>query len=109
VTDDLAGFWVHAVTVERFTGDSAYGSGYASAAVVTGFVDDGARLIVGPNGEQVTSSARVFFPIGTAAIPLQSRVTLPVEFAERSSHVIAVARRDGGGLPLPEHLEVSLQ
>jgi hypothetical protein len=109
VTDGLAAFWVHQVTVERYSESDAYGPGYATPATVAGLVDDGARLIVGPNGEQVTSSARVFFPIGTAAIPLQSRVILPAAFAERASHVIAVARRDGGGLPLPEHLEVSLQ
>jgi hypothetical protein len=108
VTDDLGAFWVHDVTVERYS-ESAPTAPATRHRHVAGFVDDGARLIVGPNGEQVTSSARVFFPIGTAAIPLQSRVTLPAEFAERSSHVIAVARRDGGGLPLPEHLEVSLQ
>lgn len=109
MTDVLGTWWVHDVTVERYLANSAYAAGYDTPTVVTGFVDDGARLVVGPDGEQVTSSARVFLPITTAAVPLQSRITLPVAFGGRVAHVIAVARRDGGGLPLPEHLEVALQ
>lgn len=108
MTDRLARFWVHTVTVERYAGPGAYGDTYDTPATIAGFVDDGQRLIVGPDGEQITSTARVFFPITTAAIPLDSRVTLPTAFGDRATTVVGVARRDGGGLPLPEHLEVSL-
>lgn len=108
MTDGLAAFWVHNVTIERYGGSGAYGPTFAAPAVVAGLVDDGQRLVVGPNGEQVTSTARVFLPIGTAAVPLESKVTLPTQFAERTTTVIAVARRDSGGLPLPEHFELAL-
>lgn len=109
MTDNLAGFWVHDVTVKRYVADAAYGPGYDTPQTLTGFVDDGQQLIVGPDGEQITSTARVFLPAATAAIPLESKVTLPVAFGGRESRVVAVARRDGGGMPLPEHLEVALQ
>lgn len=108
MTDDLAGYWVHVVTVERYAGNGAFGPTYDAPATVTGFVDDGQRLVVGPDGEQVTSTARVFLPIATASVPLESKVTLPAAFAERTSTVISVARRDAGGLDLPEHLELAL-
>jgi hypothetical protein len=105
--DPLAEFWQHTVTVERWTGEGAFGKTYDTAADVTGFVDDGQRLVAGPSGEQITSTARVFLPITTATVPVQSRVTLPAEFGGRPAEVVAVARHDGAGLP--SHWEVALQ
>lgn len=108
MTDDLAHFWVHNVSVERYTGAKAYTDAYATAETVAGFVDDGQRIVGGPNGDQVTSTATVFLPAGTADVPVESRVTLPAAFGGRVARVVAAARRDAGALPLPEHLELSL-
>jgi hypothetical protein len=106
---DLSYGFVHSgILLERFTGTGAYGDTYAEAVSLVGLVEDGQRLIVGPNGDQITSTATVYLPAGTAAIPLQSRVTLPAEFASRVTQVVAVANYDVGSLPLPEFLEVSL-
>lgn len=106
--DDLSPFWVHTVSVERRTGVGAYGLTYAAPAAVTGFVDDGQRLVVNTEGEQVTSTATVFLPAATADIPIQSRVTLPATFGDRVADVVKVARRDSGPLGLPDHIEVNL-
>jgi len=108
VTDDLAPFWIHTVTVERKTGVGAYGITYDTAATVTGFVDDGQKLVLNAEGEQVTSTASVFLPAGTADIPIQSRVTLPATFGGRVTEVVAVGRRDSGALGLPDHIELAL-
>lgn len=105
---ELAEFWVHDVTVARYAGTGAYGDVYDDPVTVTGFVDGGQRLVVGPDGEQVTSTATVFLPAATADVPLDSHVTLPATFGGRTSRVIAAARRDGGTLPLPAHLELNL-
>ena len=106
--DDLADFWVHTVSIERYTGSGAYGDTFADAANVDGLVDDGQKIIAGVNGQAISSTATVYLPIDTADVPVKSKVTLPAEFGGRECQVIAVARHDGGGLPLPECLEVNL-
>lgn len=105
MTDPLADWYRHTLSVERWSGDDAYRDTFDAAVDVTGFYSDETQY----SGGQIVASGRFAYPSTVAFIPLQSRITLPAAFAERSSHVIAVARRDGGGLPLPEHLEVSLQ
>lgn len=108
--DPLAFWWLHDVTIERFAGAGATGPTYADAADSTGFVDDGAKLVTGMTGEEITSTARVYLPVTTPAVPLRSMVTLPSEFGGRRSEVISVARRVlDGSEDLPEHLELVLQ
>jgi len=108
-TVDLSYFWRHPVRVQRYTGESAFGAQYDAPATVTGLVDDGQRIVAGPKGQEITSSATVLLPIETPIVPVQSKVTLPVEFGERTGIVVAISRRDAGGIPLPEFWEVSLQ
>lgn len=108
MTDDLAEFYVHATTVERYEGTGAYGDVFADPATVLGFVDDSNKLIRDSTGQQVVSSARVFFPSATDLIPLKSRVTLPAPFLGRQSTVIALSVHNSGGLELPDHLETAL-
>lgn len=109
MTDALADWWVHDVTVERLTGEGAYGPTYASAQTVTGFVDDERKLVRSVGGEEIVATASVFLPAATTDIPLDSRVTLPALFGSRECTVIAVARHDAGGQPTPNHLEVYLR
>jgi len=108
VSDDLAPFWIHDVVIARRTGVGAYTIAYDTPQTVTGFVDDGQRLVVNADGEQVTSTATVFLPADTADVPVQSQVTLPATFGGRVSEVIRVGRRDSGSLDLPDHIEVNL-
>lgn len=115
MTDLLSDFWVHDVSVERYTGSGASGDTYATAATVTGFIDSAAlrggagQRLIGGDGQEVVASMVIYFPAGTASIPPGSRVTLPAMFGSHPRIVIASMRRDGGPLDVPEHLEVALQ
>lgn len=106
--DLLSTWWVHTVSVERYTGTGAYGDTFATPADVTGFVADGQRLVAGIGGQQVTSTATVYLPATTADVPIKSKVTLPAVFGGREAQVVRVARHDAGALPLPECLELNL-
>lgn len=108
MTDPLADWWVHDVTISRYLGDTAYGPQYADPVTVRGFVHDGTKLVAGTTGEQVASSAQVALPAGLDYIPVQSEVTLPAQFGARTSTVILSAVADGGGQPTPDHVELSL-
>jgi hypothetical protein len=105
---DIAGWFTQTVTVERFLGQAGSGPRYDTATPVACFVDQGAKLVRAPNGDQVVSSSRVFMPSSTAAIPLGSRVTLPAAYGGTRAAVLGVALHLAPGLPVPDHLEVQL-
>lgn len=94
----------HSVTVEPYLGASAYGPRYGLPVTVTCFLDQQTRMVRQADGTQVSSSSTVYAPLATDA-PAQSRVTLP---DGRQTTVIAALRRNGGGLPVPSHLEIQL-
>lgn len=94
----------HTVTIEPYLGQSAYGPRYAAPVTVKGFLDEQTRMVRAADGTQVSSSS-MFRPQLDIAAPAQSRVTLP---DGRVTSVIAALRRDGGGLPVPSHLELQL-
>lgn len=105
MTDLLSMWWVHAVTIQRYTGDGPEGPLYASAESFMGFVDDTRKLVRNGASEEELSSRRVFMPIGVGRIPAGSLLT----YAGDTRTVITSAERSGGGLPLPEHVEVSCE
>jgi hypothetical protein len=109
VTDPLADWWQHAVKVRRFQGTGAKGNVYAAEDDLRGLVDDSNKLVTDATGEQVVSSARVFLPAGTAAIPLDSEVTLTGPFLGRTTTVIAVSVHDAGSQDTPNHVELALR
>jgi hypothetical protein len=109
VTDPLDDWWQHETSVQRLAGSNAYGDTYANAATVTGLVDDSTKLVVNAEGEQVVSSARVFYPASTAVIPPGSLVTLPPPFLTHARRVVGVSVHDAGTQDTPNHLEVALQ
>ncbi|GAA4684530.1 hypothetical protein [Streptomyces youssoufiensis] len=94
----------HQITVEAYQGDGPYGPVYGPPVAVRCFLDEATRLVRDPSGDEVTSSSTAYCPLETVA-PAKSRVTLP---AGRRTSVIAALRRDGGGLPTPDHLEVQV-
>lgn len=94
----------HTVTVEPYLGQSAYGPRYGPPGTVRCFLDQQTRMVRASDGTQVTSSSTVYTRLEEAA-PAQSRVTLP---DGRVTTVIAALRRDGAGLPTPDHLELQL-
>lgn len=95
----------HLVTVEPFLGNTGTGPKYGAAIEVRCFVEEKTRAVVAPSGETVTSSSTVYARLDTVC-PAKSKVTLP---SGRKTTVINAARQDGGGLPVPSHLEVQLQ
>lgn len=108
MTDPLAEWWRHEVSVQRWLGTSAYGDVYDPATLHMGAVDEKRRLVRDKTGAEVVSETTVRFPATTAAVPPGSLVTLPAAYGGRTSVVIAASRHDGGGQPTPDHLELAL-
>lgn len=110
MSDPLAEWWVHEVVLERYKQRGAYETGdeFDEPVVLPGFVADGLKLMIGPTGEQVASTARVALPSSVGYIPANSRVTLPAEFGNRVCTVVACSVADGGGQPTPDHVEIGL-
>lgn len=99
-------FWVHTVSVETFTGRNATSEVWAAPVTLKGFVNDQTHLVRNARDEEVISQSVLYMPIESAALFVEdSKVTLP---SGRASRVITVNSNDGGGLPLPEHVEVHL-
>lgn len=94
----------HTATVEPPTGEGSHGPTYGPPAVVRCFRDDKRRLIRGRDGSEVVSETTLYMRLAETC-PVGSRVTLD---DGRVCTVITSARRDGGGLPTPDHREVTL-
>lgn len=94
----------HEVTIEAYLGDSAYGPQYAAPTVARAFVEEKVRTVRNREGEEVTASTTVYL-LPSQSCPPESRVTTP---SGRVASVITSALHDGGGLPTPDHLEVTL-
>jgi hypothetical protein len=94
----------HEVTIEAYLGDSAYGPQYGPPETVRALVEEKIRTVRNRQGEEVTSSTTVYL-LPSQACPPESRVTTPWG---RIASVITSALRDGGGLPTPDHREVTL-
>ncbi|MFI7014387.1 hypothetical protein [Streptomyces sp. NPDC050164] len=102
----LPGMWLrHQVTVEPYEGNSAVGEVYGDPVLVRCWLEKKTRLVSAPDGRQVTSSSTFYCRLGAVDAPPESRVTLP---DGRKTTVIEQIENDGGGLPLPDHLEVQL-
>lgn len=95
----------HRVRIEPYIGESAYGPLYGPEAEVRGFVDEAVREVRSPTGEVVVSTATLIIRRGVTCPP-RSRVTLP---SGRRTRVIGDGDRHGGGLPTPDHQEVSCE
>lgn len=108
VSDPLAHWWRHEVTIEPLAGSGAYGDVYAAPFTWTCAIDDSRKLVRDAGGNEVVSETRIFGPIQTGHIPLGSRVTLPASHEARTTTVLVVSRHDSGGLPTPDHVEVAL-
>jgi hypothetical protein len=101
----LPGFLLrHTAVIEPYEGTGPFGPKFGAPVTVSCFCDDQRRLVRGGDGTEVISSATVYCPLDTIA-PAESRVTVN----GKTSTVFTAYRRDGGGLPTPDHLEVVLQ
>jgi len=93
----------HTVTVEPLEGEGPFGPAFGDPVEVRCFVDERRQLVRDDEGAEVVSSTTVYMPLGTVC-PVGSKVTAN----GRTATVLAASRRDGGGLPTPDHLEVNL-
>lgn len=105
---DIAAWFAYQIGIERLTGPGAYGPAFDPPTTELGMVDPGNKLIRTSTGDQVVSSARVFLPISTPAVPNGSRVTLPSTFGSRSAAVLS-SLPHVSGLGTPDHLELVLE
>lgn len=94
----------HTVQIEPFEGDGPYGPEYGEQVTERAFVDEKRKLVRDAEGAEVVSETTVYMRLA-ATCPAGSRVTVD----GRTTYAIASSRRDGGGLPTPDHLEVALQ
>lgn len=111
MSDPLAHFWIHECVVERYDNAArgAYDTDpYAYPVVEACFVEDGLQVVQGSDGQTVISTARIAFPPTTAAIPLESRVTLSPQFGSRVTVVQTTAVADAGPAA-PNHLVVAVK
>ncbi|MFJ1865546.1 hypothetical protein ACIOD1_13025 [Streptomyces sp. NPDC088097] len=92
------------MTIEPYAGDSAYGPQYGPAVTVRAFVTEKVRTVRDKRGEEVVASTTVYL-LPTQDCPPESLVTTP---SGRTASVITSALHDGGGLPTPDHREVTL-
>lgn len=95
----------HRIAIEPYLGDGGTGPLYGPPVSARCFLDAKVRMVRSMAGREVTSTSTAYCPLATVC-PAESRVTLP---DGRTALVIAALRRDGGGLPTPDHLEVQME
>ena len=107
----LAGFWVHTVTVETYTGEGSLGPVYANPVTVTGFLDTVSDLARTGTVEEATSASSMFYtdPSNAALFTVQTRVTSSALGGDGKATVVKVNSLTSGALGLPDHVEVALQ
>lgn len=100
----------HEVEVALFRGHNATGPVHGPSATLPAFVDDRRRVIRTPDGSTITSGATVYLQLD-AEDELGGEITSEAEVRvrDRPARVVDVRRRDGGGLPTPDHIEIVLE
>lgn len=102
---DLPGFLLrHTVLVQPFEGEGPIGPEYGEQTAVACFVDDKRRMVRDADGSEVVSETTVYMRLGETCPP-GSRLVVN----GRTTYAITSSPRDGGGLPVPNHLEVACQ
>lgn len=91
----------HTIQIEAFSGEGGAGPVYDASVTVKGFVDFKRRLIRNPDGSDLISSATIYIDPGVTVTP-ESRIT----YGGRVMRVVDALERDGGSLPVPDHIEV---
>lgn len=94
----------HRATVEPYQGETAYGPSYGAPTTVRCLIEYTRRVTTDDEGREVHSEATVYTRLGEH-VPPESRITVD----GRTTYAETVRRRDGGGLPTPDHLEITLR
>ncbi len=93
------------VVIEAYRGKDAGGGNVYGPPVEVApvWVDERHRVLRAATGETVTVTATVYAAVATDC-PVDSRVTLP---SGQQIVALSVARREGGGFDVPEHVEIA--
>lgn len=104
--DEMAEFYVHIVTLEKFEGAGAYGDIYAAPRLVACLREGKRRLVRSTTGEETVSETTLYMSVedGAGFTP-GSRIT----YNGHETHVITNGENDAPGLDLPDHAMVTLQ
>lgn len=106
MSDDIAEFYVHTVTVETFQGVGAAGDVYAAPVTVPGFLEGKNVLVRDAAGQQVVAASTLYCSVADGArFTPDSKVTT----GGRVSHVISQNVNDAPSLGLPEHAAIYLK
>lgn len=96
----------HTATVKPYEGVAGTGEDlFGDPFDVTGFCEDKIRGVRDPEGAEVVSSSTFYTDPGPT-IPARSLIALP---SGREARVIIVSDFDGGDLPVPSHLAISIE
>lgn len=98
----------HTITAEPLEGTGAHGEIYGAAVPnIRCMIDEARRMITGADGTEVVSEAFIYTRLAQAdKLTIKGLVTIPWDGRKRE--IIAVRRRDDGGLGAWQHLEVAL-
>lgn len=90
-------WWVNTVTVKTYQGSGAYGDLWGDPVTVNCWIEDGSKLVLNANGDEVVSTTSVHGPLDQAAL---FAVGSEVTNGGRTSRVISLDRFDSGSLAL---------
>jgi hypothetical protein len=94
----------HTMLVEPYLGASGTGPAYGRPVEVRCFVEPVRSTARGGETRTSVGGSTVYAPLDTPITP-EARVTIEGKRVE----VVSVVRHDGGGLPTPDHLEITVQ
>lgn len=96
----------HTIGVRPYLGTTGNGPAHGRRVELPAFVDENRRTVSDGDGRAITSGSTVYVQLDApVAITPEARIDVRGQPAE----VLRVRRRDGGGLPTPDHIEIALR
>lgn len=109
ISDPLAGWWQHPVTIQRLLGQGAYGPVHGDPEDRMARISGKSRMVRDTTGAEVLSTVTVSLPLEVGHVAPGSTVTLPTSHGGREALVVAASVSDGGGQPTPNHISLHLE
>lgn len=106
MTDELADFWVHTVTVETLLGETTFGKEYTPESdPIPGFLSDQRKLVRNTAGDTAVSESTFTANRQYAELFAEGSI---VHLPTRVVTVMKTADNSSGPRELPDHIEVNL-
>lgn len=109
MSDPLADWWRHQITLRRWTGEGSDGPTFAAAETPKAAIGGETKLVRNALNAEVVSTVQIALPASVGFVPPQSEIDLPAAFGGRTTRVLSTAVGDGGGQPTPDHIELYCQ